>query len=88
YKLHYGRFMPYAKALFGFGQFKFQYPSQYPSAATYTYGVYAFGGGLDLRATRHINVRAFDFEYQKWPSFRQNGLTPIVMTVGAAYTFR
>jgi hypothetical protein len=87
YRLHYGRFTPYAKALFGFGQFKYQYPSQFPAAATYTYGVYAFGAGVDVHATRHINVRPFDIEFQNWPNFKGVGLTPIVMTFGAAYAF-
>lgn len=87
YRFQYRRLTPYAKAMFGFGQFKYQYPSIYGKASTYTYGVYSFGGGLDLRATRHINVRAFDFEYQKWPGYPVHGLSPIVMTVGAAYTF-
>ena len=87
YKLHYGRFSPYVKALFGIGRFQYQYPT-YGKDTTYTYGVYDFGGGVDVRASRHINVRAFDLEFQKWPSYRDHGLTPLVLTVGAAYTFR
>lgn len=86
-KFQFGRLTPYAKALGGIGQFQFQYPSQYPGPATYTYGVYAFGAGLDYHASRHFNIRPFDIEFQKWPGFRQNGLTPIVMTFGAAYAF-
>lgn len=84
---HHRRFSPYAKALFGLGRFGYQYPSQWGHASTYTYGVYAFGGGLDLRATRHLNIRPFDIEFQRWPGFKNDGLTPIVMTFGAAYTF-
>jgi hypothetical protein len=87
YRFHYGRFTPYAKALFGFGQFEYQYPSRFPAAATYTYGVYAFGGGVDVHATRHVNIRPFDIEFQNWPGFKGKGLTPIVMTFGAAYAF-
>jgi hypothetical protein len=26
----------------------------------------AYGGGLDLRMTKHFTFRAFDFEYQQW----------------------
>jgi hypothetical protein len=86
-KFQFGRLTPYAKALGGIGQFQYQYPSQFPKATSYTYGVYAFGGGLDYHASRHLNIRPFDIEFQKWPGFRPNGLTPIVMTFGAAYAF-
>lgn len=87
YSFRYHRFTPYAKALFGIGQFQFQRPSSFLVAATYTYGVYSFGGGVDLRAARHLNIRPFDIEFQKWPGFGQHGLSPIVMTFGAAYVF-
>jgi len=73
------RFQPYAKFLGGFGRFK--------TTSAFTYGVYAFGGGIDFRATSHINIRAVDFEYQRWPGFRDSGLTPMVYTFGAAYRF-
>ena len=85
YQFH--RFDPYAKVLFGVGQFQFQQGS-YGAGSSATYGVYAFGGGLDIHVTHHLNVRAFDFEYQKWPNFPANGLTPYVTTIGAAYAFR
>ena len=51
------------------------------------YFTYAGGGGLDIRATDHITIRAIDVEAQKWPNYG-NGLSPIVVTVGAAYHFR
>lgn len=89
YRFHYHRFTPYAKALFGVGRFGFQAPNGYRRpASSYTYGVMSFGGGVDLRASKRLNVRAFDFEYQDWPGFNNNGLSPIVMTVGVAYSFR
>jgi hypothetical protein len=89
YHFRYRRFTPYAKALFGFGRFGYQAPNQFGTpASTFNYGAYSLGGGVDLRATKHLNVRAFDFEYQKWPSFGKSGITPIVMTVGVAYAFR
>lgn len=87
FKWQFGKLTPYAKFLGGFGQFKYQYPSQYPGPATYTYGVYAFGAGVDYHLRRHINIRPFDIEFQRWPGFQPNGLSPIVMTFGAAYTF-
>lgn len=88
YRFRYHRFTPYAKALFGIGRFGYQYPSQYGHPSSYTYGIYALGGGVDWHATRHLNVRPFDIEFQRWPGFGQHGLTPIVMTFGAAYSFR
>ena len=79
------RFEPYAKILFGFGRFQYQY--DYEPHFAETYGVYAAGGGLDIRVTPHINVRAIDFEAQRWPGFGRSGLTPYVATFGAAYVF-
>jgi len=86
YVFRHNRFSPYAKALLGFGRFQYQY--DYAPHTTYTYKIYAFGGGLDIRATQHINVRAIDLEYQQWPGFPTNGLTPIMGTAGVAYAFR
>jgi Outer membrane protein beta-barrel domain len=80
------RLSPYAKALFGLGRFKFQ-PDNAPETA-YTYKIYSFGAGLDIQATKHINVRAIDLEYQRWPGFGRNGLTPFVGTIGIAYALR
>jgi hypothetical protein len=42
---------------------------------------------FDIDLTRHINVRALDFEHQQWPGYPPNGLTPKVWTFGAAYAF-
>ncbi|HEY0162287.1 MAG TPA: outer membrane beta-barrel protein [Edaphobacter sp.] len=90
YVFHFRRFQPYAKGLVGLGHFKttFDAGSGIPNYTT-TRGIYAFGGGVDVRATRHLNVRAVDFEYQKWSSdpYFYNGLSPWVLTFGAAYRF-
>ncbi len=85
YVYHYRRFSPYAKVLFGLGEFQYQY--DYAAHSHQGYGVFAFGGGLDIRATHRLNIRAIDFESQHWPGFPSNGLTPYVTTVGAAYRF-
>jgi hypothetical protein len=87
YSWNYKRFHPYAKALFGIGRFGFQ-QGYYPSASTSTFGQFALGGGLDFQASRHINVRAFDVEFQRWPNFTPNGLSPIVYNFGVAYVLR
>ncbi len=86
YSFHYRRLTPYAKVVFGLGQFQYQYdniPHYHEN-----YFVYGVGGGLDVRVTRHIVVRAIDFEAQRWPGYRTNGLTPYVTTFGVAYAFR
>ena len=88
YKWHHKRFEPYVKVLLGIGRFGFQSGNTFPSSATFTYFEFAPGGGLDVRATRHISVRAIDVEFQKWPGFEPNGLSPIAYTVGVAYTIR
>ena len=87
YVFHKGRFNPYAKALLGLGVFTFQPVYVNSTSSSSTHKMYAFGGGLDFAAKRRLNIRAFDFEYQSWPGFTANGLTPLVFTFGAAYHF-
>jgi hypothetical protein len=86
YVFHHNNLYPYAKILVGFG--RFSYTPQNASEATYTYRVYAPGGGLDIHASNHINIRAIDLEYQQWPGFPTSGLSPLVGTIGAAYVLR
>lgn len=82
-----GRFHPYAKALAGIGVFTFQPVYVTESSSSSSHKMYSLGGGLDFRVKRHWNVRAIDFEYQRWPGFGANGITPLGITVGAAYVF-
>jgi hypothetical protein len=86
YILRYKRFQPYAKVLFGVGHFGLQQGS-FANPDTATYFEYVLGGGLDIHATHHINIRAFDFEAQKWPGFSKSGLSPLSGTIGVAYVF-
>lgn len=44
------------------------------------------GGGVDIHVHKHVNVRA-EYEYQKWFGFPPHGLTPQMVTIGAAYHF-
>jgi opacity protein-like surface antigen len=81
-----GRFKIYGKALFGTGTIVIQEVQDNPEGGAGTYFAYAIGGGLDIQVTNHIVVRAPDVEYQHW-SF-QTGLTPTVLTIGAAFRFR
>ena len=45
----------------------------------------ALGGGADLKLTRHIVVRPFDFEYQLWPNWINGTLKPYGASAGIAY---
>ncbi len=86
FRIERGIFAPYAKALIGRSTINFQ-QGYNPVAYSNSYLSYALGGGLDIHATRHINVRAIDLEYQRWPNFPPHGLTPYGVSIGAAYVF-
>ena len=86
YILRHKRVEGYAKALVGVGHFGLQQGS-FANPDTATYFEYALGGGVDVRVKRHFNIRAFDFEAQKWPGFGTNGLSPLSFTFGASYVF-
>lgn len=85
------RFNAYAKGLGGLGWFQYQTGTYSGNVHTDTFGAYAIGGGLEIKATEHINVRAFDFEAQKWPGYftpgfpKNGGISPYVSTIGVAY---
>jgi hypothetical protein len=81
-----GRFSLYGKVMTGIGTIVIQEIQDNPEGGAGSYVAYGLGGGLDVLATRHLVVRAIDFEYQHWNY--QSGLTPTVITVGAAYRFR
>ena len=44
------------------------------------------GRPADLKLGEHLHIRG-DYEYQKWTSFPNGGLTPRLVTIGAAYHF-
>jgi Outer membrane protein beta-barrel domain len=80
-----GRYAPYVKGLYGRGVFNFV-DDHGKTTANLAYNMFTGGGGLDYKVLRYLNVRA-DFEYQNWMGFPPNGLTPSVITIGAAYHF-
>jgi opacity protein-like surface antigen len=89
YVLHYKRFEPYVKAMYGRGVFN--YPSVGNSTtgrlgANIAFNLVAIGGGVDYRLMRSVNLRA-EYEYQDWLQFPPNGLTPMMLNFGAAYHF-
>lgn len=77
----YGRYAPYAKAMYGRGVFNF--PS---NVANLAYNIFSFGAGVDVKLLDYLNVR-LDYEYQNWMSFPPQGLTPQLYTIGVAYHF-
>ena len=76
-----GRLMPYAKVMYGRGVFN--YPR---NIANIAYNLCGLGGGIDLRLTDRVNVRA-DYERQHWFGFPLQALAPNVLTIGMAYHF-
>lgn len=84
YHRTYGRFSPYVKAMYGRGVFNFVQGSTV--LANLAYNEFVGGAGTDIRILPYLNVRA-DYEYQTWRGFPQNGLTPQLFSIGAAYHF-
>lgn len=82
----YRRLIPYAKFLAGIGSIDFP-PHGGPLNYTHdTFFFYDAGGGLDYKLTQHVYLRG-DYEYQWWPRWPKNGLSPSGFTVGANYRF-
>jgi hypothetical protein len=71
---------PYVKALGGFSNMNFE-----DGIGTGRFTTLAFGGGVDINLTRRWNVRAFDAEYQYWPSFLGGSLSPYGASAGISY---
>jgi hypothetical protein len=86
YKLNYGKIHPHIRAGAGLAYFDFD-KGFYPANSSTSYGVYDIGAGVDYSATRKLHIRVLDFEYQDWKNFPPNGLTPYILSIGAAYNF-
>lgn len=77
----YGPFVPYAKALYGRGDYI------YPTGQTgVSYNFFAAGIGADCKLGMYLHLRA-EYEFQKWTTFQNGGLTPQLFTLGIAYHF-
>jgi len=84
----------YPKFLFGRAVFNNVFAST-SSPVNFAYNVYSMGGGVEYKYKPHINIRVVDFEAQNWLGFPlgslapsiSHGLTPYVVTAGAAYHF-
>ena len=89
YVWHFRRLAPYAKFMYGRGIFNFPPSAQNPAAgpvANLAYNMWAAGFGADYRVRSSINFRV-DCEFQQWPGFPPDGLSPRVFGFGVAYHF-
>jgi hypothetical protein len=88
YRVH-GRYSPYVKVMAGIGSTVADEPYvKRTGSVPGSYGIFAFGGGLDIDIPHNLTVRAIDFELQRWPGFEPNGLSPTVISIGIAYRIR
>ena len=62
---HYKALTPYGKALFGIGRTSINSDIYSVHNSFYSFAM-AYGGGVDWKLTKKVNVRLFDFEYQNW----------------------
>jgi hypothetical protein len=80
---HIWRSNVYAKALGGYS--KMNFGSNFENVA-YRYTDFAFGGGVDVKLTKRISLRAADVEYHYWPWWAGNSaLSPYGASVGIGY---
>jgi hypothetical protein len=84
---HHGRLLGYGKLLIGAasGSAASGHPGLLNAPGGYP--LFAIGGGLDIHMEHHITIRAIDYEQQQWLDYHPNGLTPGVLSFGAAYRF-
>ena len=78
--LHFWRSSVYAKALGGYAKMNFD---SFGNKGTFT--DLAFGGGMDVKLTKRISIRAVDFEYQYYPKWSNSTLSPYGASVGIGY---
>jgi hypothetical protein len=77
---HIWRATPYAKVLVGYANMNFEFNEVHGRFTDI-----AYGGGVDIKLTRRISVRAIDFEYQQWPEWLSSSLSPYGASVGVGY---
>jgi opacity protein-like surface antigen len=77
----YGPLVPYVKAMIGRGDFNYPF-----SETELGYNMFAGGVGADFKLGSYLRVRG-EYEFQKWTSFPNGGLTPQIVTLGVAYHF-
>jgi len=80
YRLSYRRATPYGKVLIGYGNMNFEFNELHGRFTDI-----AYGGGVDVKLTRRISIRAIDFEYQQWPKWLNSSLAPYGLSSGVSY---
>ena len=76
-----GKATAYAKALGGYSTMNFD-----PTLGDHgRFTALAFGGGVDLKLTKRISLRAVDVEYQYWPTWGNTSLSPYGASMGIGY---
>jgi opacity protein-like surface antigen len=81
---HFLRSSVYAKALGGGAKMKFGSLYGEP-VGNGTFTALAFGGGMDVKLTKRISIRAVDFEYQYYPLWGNSTLSPYGARMGIGY---
>ena len=69
----------YGKALGGFSRMDLG------SGLHSTFTDLAFGGGIDVKLTKRISIRAFDGEYQYWLAWGNSTISPYGASAGIGY---
>lgn len=77
---HFSKATVYGKVLGGFSEMNFD---SYGDHGRFT--DIAFGGGMDVRLTKRISIRALDGEYQYWPSWGNSTISPYGASAGVSY---
>jgi hypothetical protein len=75
-----GRAKLYAKALAGFSKMNFDAFGDHGKFTDI-----AFGGGVDVKLTKRLSLRAADFEYQYWPQWGNSSISPYGASMGIGY---
>jgi hypothetical protein len=85
-QLRFKRATPYAKVLIGYGRMNFEY-----NIAHGRFADIAYGGGVDVKLTKRLTIRAIDLEYQQWLGWPDisgspnSSLSPYGGSVGVSY---
>jgi hypothetical protein len=69
----------YGKALGGFSRMDLGY------GVHGSFTAFAFGGGMDVKLTKRVSIRAFDAEYQYWPNWGNSTVSPYGASAGVSY---
>jgi len=74
---------PYIKIMGGVSRSTFNH-----GVAAGEFGAVAIGGGVDIPWKHNLTIRALDYEYQFWPLYLGDPLSPHGFSTGIGYRFR